>query len=376
MIEGPRAATAGELPSVVELANAVFGKPGTKEMGKLFPLFFHVDNLANLRILLDGGRPVSLVGMAFYDVELGGARVRTACIGSVCTLEAYRGQGLAARLVDDAFALARSRSAPLTLISGGRGLYRRIGCIDAGLFRVVTVDARSRLPRMKIEARPWSPADIGALSSLQRSERIRWMRSDRETRIFLETGRVHAWPAQVWVVHAGGKPVAWLAASEPDGSEGERILRVREIAGSRLAVLAALPAVLRATKLPVARVDAQASDVELEMLASAFGLRSEAHGFSGTVRILDPDGLLRSLEGWFAERLERSERESLSIEPGDRTTFRSCGQSFVVETLEDLAALVFGSVERTPPRPPAGPLADLLARIFPVPLPCYGLNYT
>jgi hypothetical protein len=47
-----------------------------------------------------------------------------------------------------------------------------------------------------------------------------------------------------------------------------------------------------------------------------------------------------------------------------------------VESLEDLAALVFGSVERASPRPSAGPLADLLGRIFPVPLPCYGLNYT
>jgi hypothetical protein len=43
---------------------------------------------------------------------------------------------------------------------------------------------------------------------------------------------------------------------------------------------------------------------------------------------------------------------------------------------EDLAALLFGSIEVPAPVPPAGAMADLMGRLFPIPLPVYGLNYT
>jgi hypothetical protein len=155
---------------------------------------------------------------------------------------------------------------------------------------------------------------------------------------------------------------------------------VRELVGSRFAGLAALPGVLKSRKLPNAAVETLGSDPEMGALVSAFGLDSAPHGFHGTVKIIDPPGLLQSLEPWIAERLERGERARLRVDAGDRTTFAmddqsGRGQSHSLE-MEDLAALIFGSVERTPPPAPAGPLADVLRRLFPVPLPGYGLSYT
>ncbi len=375
MIEGPRAATSAELPAVVGLSNAVFSPDGHSDMGRAFPTVFCDRNLVNLRVCLDDGKPVSLVAMAVREVELGGARVRAACVGSVCTLAEYRGQGLAARLLEDAISRALSQGAVIVLISGWRGLYRRAGCIDAGLFRTVKVDRRSRLPRVRCDVRGWTPADVGAMAGLQRAERVRHLRSEEETRTLLETGMVFARHGRSWVVSVEGRIAAWLSAADPDRSSGGTALAVREIAGSRLALLAGMPAVLRAAALPRAEIDAVASDIEMEILAKAFGLDAEPRGFHGTMKIIDAPGLFRSLQGWLAERLNASEAHGLRIETEGRVVFSYEDQRLVVEGPEDLAALVFGSVERPLPSPPAGPLAEILRRLFPVPLPCYGLSY-
>lgn len=375
MIEGPRAAIGTELPGVIALSNAVFNPEAKGDMGAAFPTLFHPDNLHNLRICLDSGRPVSLVGVAVRDIELGGARLRAACIGSVCTLEPYRGRGLAGRLMDDAIAAALAQGAVIILVSGGRGLYRRMGCIDAGLFRTVKVEAGSRFPAMRLAVREWAPADVGGMAALQRTEPVRWLRGEEETRLLLATNRIYARPGGTWVVHAEGKLAAWFSASDPDRENDGAGPAVREIAGSRLAALAALPAVLGRRKLPYANVVAVASDLELELQASVFGLHAEIRGFHGTVKIIDPPGLFRSLDGWIAERLGPIEKGRLQVEHGAGTTFRHGGQSLALGGVEDLAALVFGSVERALPLLPPGPLSEVLRRIFPVPLPCYGLSY-
>ncbi len=144
------------------------------------------------------------------------------------------------------------------------------------------------------------------------------------------------------------------------------------MAGSRAAILATMPTVMKLAGLAEAEFNAPASDTELRVLAEAYALRSCPLGFHGTVRIIDVPGTLRALKGWIDERADAAR---FAIEPGTQTRFSLDGASMAVST-EDLAALVFGSVERPAPLPPAGHLAQLMGRLFPVPLPCYGLSYT
>jgi hypothetical protein len=345
-------------------------------MGAGFPALYSMSNIDNLRVYVDGGKPVSLVGQLISDLELGGARLRVTCMGSVCTLEAYRGQGLASRLVDDAFAIARAQGAVVALISGGRGLYRRIGCIDAGLYQCVTVDAKSRVPSLKVEVREWTPADVPAMCALQRQERVRFIRDEERTLAVLSSRHVFARPARSWVILVNGRVSAWVAASLPAREEDGSRLTAREIAGSRAAFLAALPGVLEQAGLTEIEIEAPASDGELCVLAEAYSLPSRPLGFHGTVKIIDVPGVLRSLEGWIAERAGEAAAARLRIEPGAQTRFCLDGESMVVASTEDLAALLFGSRERPVPEPLPGRLAEVLGRVFPVPLPGYGLSYT
>ncbi len=81
----------------------------------------------------------------------------------------------------------------------------------------------------------------------------------------------------------------------------------------------------------------------------------------GTLKITDPRMFFKSISCLVPS--------GLSIECGDAIVFRIGGESVRVSTDGDLAALVFGSVERRSPD------AALLRDVFPLPLPSYGLNY-
>jgi GNAT superfamily N-acetyltransferase len=326
MMEGPRAARLDELPAVVELSNSVFSPDGAIDMGRVFPTLFSAVNIGNLRIMVDEGMPVSLSGMKVQELHLDAVVVRAACVGSVCTREAYRGRGLAARLMDDCVSTACAQGASLLMVSGGRGLYRRMGCVDAGLFSVIQVRRDGKVPEVSCRVREWTEADVPDLEALHRQERVRFVRASGEMLSLLQTGALHAQPGHTWVVRIAEGVAGYLCVSGPDARTGPCVLVAREIAGSRAAVLAAAHPILDASGAERLDIEIPASDEELISLARPFGCAIHAAGMHGTMKIIDP------------------------------SAFRSSD-----------AELVFGSIERQ--------LPASTPQVRPLPLPRYGLNY-
>src|SRR5436305_682298 len=128
-----RACRAEELEALAALVNRVF-RAGDGDMRAHYPLLFGPENLAGLRIVPGEPGPLALVGVCVREATLLGARLRVASIGSVCTDPDHRGQGLASTLMADAARHARGMGAALLLISGGRGLYHRLGYVTVGRF--------------------------------------------------------------------------------------------------------------------------------------------------------------------------------------------------------------------------------------------------
>jgi len=355
MIEGPRAAREEELPGVVRLANEVFYPDGSVDMGRVLPMLFSAVNAGNLRVFVDDGTPVALSGMTVQDIRLDEVVVRAACIGSVCTLDDYRGQGLAARLVDDCVAAASAQGVSLLLVSGGRGLYRRMGCVDAGLFTVIRVGRDCRLPPGSCRVREWTEADLPELEALHTQEPVRFVRAPGEMRSLLRTRALHARSARTWIVRVGERTAGYLCVSEPDEKTGPGVLIAREIAGSRHAILSAAHPIMDACHLECLDIEVPASDAETIFLAGAFGCAIRSAGMHGTLKIIDTARFFKALEPRFQARLSAEDR---AVHLSYNTTAAAA---------EDLAALVFGSVEREPPQ--------VLRSVFPLPLPAYGLNY-
>src|SRR5947209_4184266 len=125
-----RACRPEERDALLTLVNRVFAAGG--DMGTAFPLLFGPDNLDGLRIVSGDQGPVAHVGVCIRPAVILGARLKVASIGAVCTDPAHRGGGLASALMADARRYARENGASLMLISGGRGLYRRLGYGAAG----------------------------------------------------------------------------------------------------------------------------------------------------------------------------------------------------------------------------------------------------
>ncbi|MCX7031052.1 MAG: GNAT family N-acetyltransferase, partial [Spirochaetes bacterium] len=371
VMEGPRAVRADELSAVVELSDTVFGEYSPHDMGRWYPTLFCRENLGHLRVFVDDGRPVALAGFTINRVVTPGASFTAACIGSVCTLKSHQGQGLGTRLMHDCVAAALSEAVPVLLVSGGRGLYRRMGCIDAGRYGTVRVPRRAVPSAGVREVREWRLGDVPRMAELHRAEPVRFERSEQEWYAFLRTGRVADSPCRTWVVSAPGRPgdiEAYLCAQETVETPQGRAASVQEIAGSRLAVLAALPPVMDAMRADLADVDSPVSDRGMAAIAAQFGLQVVPRGFHGTVKVIDPPRLLPALRRFVGS--------GISIEAGaDGFVFRLGTESFTVRGLDEVTAFMFGSIEKQAALPGPGPLRLALDTAFPIPLPDYGLNY-
>lgn len=343
MIEGPRGARVEELADIIRLSNHVFYPDGRIIMERVLPTLFRPGNAHNLRVMVEDGKPVSMVGMTVNDLRMEEVSVRAACYGSVCTLESHRGRGMAAALMDDAVAYAASQGASLALISGKRGLYIRMRCIDAGLFKVVEVSGTRGRPGAAapdVAIRPWEERDVPALEALHAKEPVRFVRPPGEMGVLLRARAMFCRPARTWVVERAGSIQAYLCVSGPDDRTGAGVVLSREVAGSREAVMEAAAAVLQAEGAQRLDIEVPASD-QLAALAARQGFPCRVVGRHGTLKVID--------RSKFLDAIQDRVRQPLPEAP------------------EDLAEMVFGSVDRPCPVEPGA--------LLPIPLPGYGLNY-
>ncbi|MCD6505215.1 GNAT family N-acetyltransferase [Candidatus Poribacteria bacterium] len=376
MIEGPRAARKDELEAVIALSNSVFRSRRDGDMGREFPTLFCEENCENLRIFLDDGKPVSLIGFTVRDIFIMGASIRVCNVGSVCTDPNYRGQGLATRLLEDTILKSLRDGVEVMLISGGRGLYRRAGCINAGIYHVYPIPKDARLPDLPVEVKRWEREDTPDLVRIHQSEPIRYVRDIDEFLTLLEARVVVNHPSDTWLVGVDGEMVAYICAQKPrEEKDGVRVLNVEEMAGSRTAVLAALTKLFDLYNVDRINLNTTAADGEMRSLGKLIGVPYVPRGFHGTLRIIDLKGFFAAIEPYVSERLEEDELWGLEIEFEPDLIFRYEDEEFRLETIQDITAFVFGSLERERPTPKGPKLSRILDKLFPMPLVDYGLNF-
>jgi len=273
--------------------------------------------------------------------------------------------------MDDCVAAVMSKGASVLLISGSRGLYRRMGCIDAGRYRTARAPRGAMRPEAGREVREWRLADVPRMAELHRAEPVRFERTQAEWYAFLRTGRVATHPCRTWTVSARGRPdviEAFLCAQEAEVKPQGRMAAVHEMAGSREAVLEALPTVIEAMRADGVDVSFLGSACAMAALAARHGFEVAPRGFDGTVKVIDPPGAVAALRHLVGA--------GVSIEAGeDGFVFRLGGESFAVRGLEEVTAFLFGSMERQAAFPGPGHLRSRLEAVFPIPLPDYGFNY-
>jgi GNAT superfamily N-acetyltransferase len=359
-------------------------------------------------IIAADGRPVSQIRAFQERIHVYDGLIRAGSIGAVCTHPDYRGHGLATKLMELCTRKLAEGGARLMLISGGRGLYTRLGFIRAGRcanlsLRPGQVTPLSRHVTLRPIARGNAAADAMVCSRLYACEPVRFRRSLEHMRNHLcyDPQGHHL---ERWIVEMDGRPEAyvllttdWQNIRHPE--VGQR--RVNEYAGSRVALAAALAVAAQQGGIQVLDVGIPWQDVDLIRLLSEMAGPPQWTPLSGhTLRIINFPGMLADLRGYVRSRLTQALRRGLRFEQsgpllgaegGDR-----CAIVRGVDRLElsvaQMTALVMGTPATgvsaaedeeeepaaaepaaLPPFP--GALAEIIPALFPLPSFLPGLNY-
>lgn len=371
-MEGPRGARVEELEEIIRLSNKVFRSNLEGDMGREYPLLFSEKNCENLRIIKEDNKIVSLVGILFSDVIIIGTKIKVCMIGSVATDPEYRGRGFATLLMQDSIVKSLQEGVDIMLISGGRGLYRRLGAINAGLYKTYHVD-KAKLSKSNLRVRKVDEVDIPKLLRIMYLEPVRFIRSYEELKVLLGCNMVVNRPGEVLIIEDNDNiPLAYIAIQLPKTQN--EILRIKEIGGSRSAIIDALYTILEIYERDSILLDALNSDIEIRYILEKLGIKGEDRGFEGTIKIINPKSLIKKLDNHFKKMLKEGYSD-FAIEFNPPVTIRFKDEKIQIEE-NDLPALIFGSIERKVEIPRESQLSRVLNTLFPIQLVDYGLNYT
>ncbi|GGJ12194.1 hypothetical protein GCM10010885_21940 [Alicyclobacillus cellulosilyticus] len=304
-------ARAQDVARLGELSDSVFRPqliPGTG-MPKEFPLAFSAENAHNLYFAAVDGRPVSLVALYPSRLVVPGGHVSAVSMGSVCTLPEFREQHLASQLIHQILT-DFSPHTSLLLVSGGRGLYRRLGCVDFGE-RVEADVALAGLPagdtEWVVNPVPEPEAEVAALSRLYAAEPYRYERSEAEFRMLLRSLRTPLFrmrpvPPQVFAAwsRTGDGGIAAYAVASFVLHEGRAGVEILEWAGRRAACPAIWRYVLSYYGVEVLRVRGYVHDEAfLDALTQAEAILRRVPN-QGTIRVLNPSRCAMELRPYAA----------------------------------------------------------------------------
>jgi hypothetical protein len=321
-------------------------------------------------VIAEGGRPVSHIYTAYDHTSILGYRVKVASVGSVCTHPDLRGRGFAAAILETAMAEMRAAGARIVVISGDRGLYRRAGCIPAGLMLHGHV-RRGSLPAAPggFTVRRADPRDWPQLASLHQAEPVRFLRTPDDLARLSQQWTES--PADLWLIEAESRPLAYVWLGPIWSTPRSRSRDVCEYAGSRAALVEAMPLILEAGDLEEIGAAVLGHDRELAYLLASRGIELAPVTLAGTLGLLNLPGLMRDLRPCLAARLSRAERRRLSFDQRGDTCIFAFGDERLELPAPQAALLVLGS----PDSPSlSGELGRVLAGIFPVPFPTPGFN--
>lgn len=390
--DGPRSIRPEELRAAKRLAKICFSLSGeaTPEDANESsdPAQYYQEG--ETYIIAADGKPVSQIGTFQERIHAFDGLIQAGCIGGVCTHPAYRGYGLATQLMEYCTQKLVEGGARLMVISGGRGLYTRLGNVPVGRYANFTIRPRQAVRTShKITLRPLikQNASIEAMlcSRLYAAEPVRFQRPMEH---FLDHFQNYepGYNQEEWVVEMDGRPEAylflitdWEYVGQPE--IGQR--RVYEYAGSRVALAAAIPVVAEQAGINLLEVGIPWQDADLQHLLVGMGYDPQWTALDGhTMRIINFSGLLNDMQTYIRSRLSPSLCRGLHFEQtgpllgadgGDRCTI-TYGKDHLELSGAQMTALVMGSPEEeSPPLP--GVLAEIIPAIFPLPSFLPGINY-
>ncbi len=370
-IDGPRGTRSEEYQGLVDLLSTVFN-PG---LDAWLPALFNPSNLDNLRIIVVDGKPVSHVGIATGYASFGGCRVGVGRIGCVATYEEYRGRGYATMLMDDAMKKMEAEDMEVMLVSGGRGLYRRLNCADAGTEAIADLQGGPLFPAPpNIATRPIDPTDLDFLLQAYFRKTAHFARTRQHMLTLLNAGAgLHSQKGQLLITR-NGLPAAYAILGWRKGHDAGH---VREHAGEADALVDGLRAAMSEIGLLRLRLTVAWWDHDLLQEIRKREVTLEWDFAGGTVKILNPQRFLKRMRSFIARQAGKAVADGLTVEgTSDDLTLR-LGEEAVRLEGQHIAQFFFGAPDNREKSwfPKPGPMRQALEKFLPIPRPLYEMDY-
>lgn len=316
--DGPRLVRREELAASDRLSHICFGGIDLGVIDEAAPPVYHPPRRGGLYVITHQGVPVSQIHTFHYKIRLPDGVLRIGSIGGVCTHPQYRERRLAGRLMEHCTSRLAQEGARLMLISGGRGLYTRLGCVPCGIFQTFTIEPRQLPPALPdLTARQAASIDAALCNRLYHAEPVHFER--KPAKYIDRLGDPGGYTAsEAWIIERAGKPEAYLLLGIPWeylGQPGAGIRHVREYAGSRTALAGALGQVINQLQLKEIHFPVPWQDADLLHLLRGVGLRGDPEPLEEhTMRLINFPGLMADLRLYLQARLERSLLRGLRFE--------------------------------------------------------------
>ncbi len=363
-----RTAKKNEINQIIKLTNEVFREPNKMppSMGKQFPLLFNKENAHNLFIAEDNGKIISHNGLKLTKILINGHPISYASMGAVCTHSAYRGQGIATKLLNDIFAYLKEKEISILTISGGRGLYTKNGA-DFTSGKTDYIINKNSVLKSTFNSSQYNvkytenkiPGNVDKMAELYQKEPVRYQRSHFEfPQLLTAMPSVHDVPFSphyfcISIVTADDNLLAYLIGYYQEKNK----IAITEYAGERLAVIPGLKYLFSQKNVSQIKISVPSHDKNLiTYLNKSIPEYSESY-YEPTYIITNIKSLIKEVTPIIKER---SPQKNLNIEKDSPID---------ISNKKELLHFLFDNFLRKD-------YGDRWKEILPLPLPCpQGLNY-
>lgn len=350
-----RQAKKGEETKVSDLAVRIF-KPNMKEQ---FIRLFHEQNIKHIFVAMDNQHLVSALNYYKTDIQSNRGLFKVASIGAVCTLEAYRGQGITSSLLSMAEEVMLEENIDFCIISGRRGLYQRFGARDVGAIDRYTYSPSSKIQKT-CEIRSFQESDEDVMYAIYEQEPIRYLRTRDEFHDLLiaQTYPDSYQTYPIYVIEKDNRVQAYVILID---HHEKKELGIKEYAGNRKLILEVLPELMKQhQKTSIDFMTFYEDDVKHHI-----GVSPERISQQATLKIIDHTSFYNKLNAWIQKH-----QKAIKFNENNRLTILN--QSYTM-TDEMILKLIFsGEI----PKELSSKEAEILKHVFPIDLPwSHNLNY-
>ena len=388
--DGPRLIRREELIASIRLFRICFGGPEIEDEGQVLSSYVSPRRGGTYAIIHEG-QPVSQIGIFHDQIKVYDGTIRAGSIGGVCTHPDYRRQGLASHLLEHCTQQLVKERARLMLISGDEGIYMRAGSVFQGKYVNFSIKSGQsnqwRSTPADLVLRLASSADALLCSQLYQAEPVHFVRRSSDFSAALQEPMrntyVHADP---WIIERAGQAVAYVFLGFNWGDRPDLGIRhVGDYAGSRVALVDAIPMLMNATNIHSLIWPVPWQDIELIQLLQDSGYEGTMASYEGhTWRIINFPGFIQDLRPFLRARLATNLLRGLRFEQRgpllsgtgtDRYTITGGSDRLDLDGAA-MTQLVMGNADQQAEAIVApGVLAEVISALFPLPSFLPGLNY-